>query len=318
MKNALLPTLAVSSVLVAGYLVNRYRSKEKSDQYFLEKAQTLREALPKPQLSDFRVVCLLLLANGDYVLGTNDEPSPWLGNSICAERAALVSYRQRYMGNGPRIRAAYVVTDASEALSPGMLCREYCSGYFDADTRIILQSCDVTSAPLETSLSALAPYPHRYTKWDIRTQWNWATTTKLPRFENVEGIVSEKQLESMIEEARKQTVVNRQEPIAYGATALLPDSTMISAGSVFTLEYGGSQDALCQLWSKVNTKKPKAVVFVDALGHTHTPFAVARSVWAENGGGDTVLVWFHYDDKSWKAIPMKTFAPATPNFRDLI
>ena len=61
-----------------------------------------------------------------HVVGTNDEPHSIAG-SICAERAALMQLR--FVPDLEQITKIVIVTDAIEAISPGMLCREFMASH---------------------------------------------------------------------------------------------------------------------------------------------------------------------------------------------
>eukprot|EP00986_Skeletonema_menzelii_P009252 scaffold4165_cov217-Skeletonema_menzelii.AAC.1 len=88
-----------------------------------------------PKQSCFRVVAVVffsLVVNGVrrseryHVVGTNDEPHSIAG-SICAERAALMQLR--FMPNLESITKIVIVTDDADAVSPGMLCREFMASH---------------------------------------------------------------------------------------------------------------------------------------------------------------------------------------------
>lgn len=89
-----------------------------------------------PQQSYFRVVAVVFFSrigmNGVrsneryHVVGTNDEPHA-IGGSICAERAALMQLR--FVPDLEAITKVVIVTDDADAISPGMLCREFMASH---------------------------------------------------------------------------------------------------------------------------------------------------------------------------------------------
>lgn len=91
-----------------------------------------------PRQSYFRVVAVVFFSLVDnngivvhrderhHVVGTNDEPHS-IGGSICAERAALLQLR--FIPNLDSITKIVIVTDNSDCVSPGMLCREFMASH---------------------------------------------------------------------------------------------------------------------------------------------------------------------------------------------
>jgi hypothetical protein len=88
-----------------------------------------------PRQSFFRVVALVFFSRmvdgvvqseRYHVVGTNDEPHS-VGGSICAERAALMQLR--FIPDLKEITKIVIVTDEVDAISPGMLCREFMASH---------------------------------------------------------------------------------------------------------------------------------------------------------------------------------------------
>jgi len=88
-----------------------------------------------PNQSFFRVVCVVFFSrriNGNlreerfHVVGTNDEPSA-ISGSICAERAALMQIR--FIPDIETVTKLVIVTDEVDAISPGLLCREFMASH---------------------------------------------------------------------------------------------------------------------------------------------------------------------------------------------
>lgn len=95
-----------------------------------------------PSQSSFRVVAVVFFSRIGrnerfHVVGTNDEPHSIAG-SICAERAALLQLR--FIPDLEEITKIIIVTDEADAISPGMLCREFMasSSKISWDTPIVL------------------------------------------------------------------------------------------------------------------------------------------------------------------------------------
>ncbi|KAL7564682.1 hypothetical protein ACA910_021237 [Epithemia clementina (nom. ined.)] len=161
--------------------------KDDDDIMLLQHAHALRESLSKPRLSDFRVVALLLVVLDDdndrneimVIPGANDEPGPFLGGAICAERAAFLQLRAWWLwrqqqqqhqpqpssalalraptANPPKVDRIYIVSDAqTEPLPPGLLCREYMYGHeaTTPETVVIMQSSTSSTTTIATTASS--------------------------------------------------------------------------------------------------------------------------------------------------------------------
>ena len=100
-------------------------------------AHQYRLSLKKPpRQSFFRVVAVVYFSRildgtrrdneRHHVVGTNDEPHSIAG-SICAERAALMQLR--FIPDLDEITKIVIVTDSVDAISPGMLCREFMASH---------------------------------------------------------------------------------------------------------------------------------------------------------------------------------------------
>jgi len=114
-------------------------SSSEVDIQHLKLAHRHRLSLIPPRQSFFRVVALVfyeLLVQGQVneeekdgrthmVIGANDEPCSIQG-SICAERAALIQLRFLPL---KRITKVVIVTDSPNAITPGMLCREFMTSH---------------------------------------------------------------------------------------------------------------------------------------------------------------------------------------------
>jgi cytidine deaminase len=329
------------------------------DAVYLQRAQQLRRSLtPLPRLSQFRVVAIVTLSNGELLVGANEEASPSLSGAICAERAALGQYRTQYGANKrrPTVCTIYIVSDSNQALAPGNLCREYMYGHeaTDATTRVVMQAATsdeednqkkclprTKAIATTTTLGELYPYPSIYSGLTVNEQWNLGQSLSqlIPSLlvsaetdlvvlppdavlmsSSLSGGTDENSssfqhtlttttlLHRLVDSALAAAATDNRDDvfdIRYGAAAavLVLDTTttkngnhskkkiiqFISSSQVKSLEYGASQDALCQLWALCAKSfcldDILALVQVDQFGIPHSPFAPARSVWVENGGG---------------------------------
>jgi cytidine deaminase len=306
---SMLASAAVTAVVcIAATIVHKKYSPHRSqrnfqvDTYYLDRCHDVRLRLTKPRHSGFRVVALLVLETGEMIFGTNDEPAVSIAGAVCAERAALLSYRIQYMTNGnnsstnstaapppppPSIVAVYIVSDhPHQAITPGCLCREYMYGHPAIDpmrVRIVLQSADQTSSPLQVSLCDLYPYPSIF----ARDCPNVTKAMEISRFHTQNHIDwnaippgMSSILWSQIQRLRRASLVYLQTqqdeysttstmeiyPIAYVASILINDNdyanhdnaaavsepTIVSATQVPTLEYGCTQDAVCRVLAKIS------------------------------------------------------------------
>mgnify|MGYP005850318313 CR=1 FL=1 len=289
--------------LLEGVLDN---TKENLDEFYLRKAHEFRLSLDPPQQSHFRVTCILLLENANMVFGTNDEPSPSIANSICAERCALLRYRT--MLKTSPVKTIYIVTDADKPVPPGMLCREYMYGHpaTRPTTRVVMQSNDLESEPFVLTLEELHPYPSIYTGMPPEEQTKFGTKHQVKVQAEVDKLeiieLTEKHVLQLIKAARSACQLDTRDTVhamRYGAAAALQSHDahiqFISAPQVKGLEYGCTQDAVCQLASDLlapanNSLKVVAVVQVDQFGIPHGLFAHARSFMIEHGFGDCRVI----------------------------
>ena len=117
-----------------------------------------------PSQSLFRVVALFYISFGPsasrqqgVVEGYNAEQS-YIGGAICAERAALTQLRKY---EEPEIHEVVITTDSREAISPGILCREYLTTSAQPETVIILGNSD-GSILSDFKLREIHPFPYLY------------------------------------------------------------------------------------------------------------------------------------------------------------
>ncbi|CAM9507958.1 unnamed protein product, partial [Phaeothamnion confervicola] len=84
-------------------------------------------------------------------------------------------------------------------------------------------------------------------------------------------------------------------PIRYAAAVLFDDGTVETASQLKALEYGATADAVVQLVATMQQKRRAAVgaryvMQVDQFGNLHAPFAMARSILAEHGHGEVIVL----------------------------
>jgi hypothetical protein len=73
-----------------------------------------------------RAVDEVVQSERNHVVGTNDEPHPVSG-LFCAERPALMQLQ--FIPDLKEITKIIIITDEDDAISPGMLCREFMASH---------------------------------------------------------------------------------------------------------------------------------------------------------------------------------------------
>ncbi|GKY93899.1 hypothetical protein MPSEU_000356800 [Mayamaea pseudoterrestris] len=338
------------------------KKKIYDDTYYLKCAHQIRLSLAPPIQSNFRVVCILLLKNGSVIVGTNDECAPNIGGAICAERAALLFYRMQFTKQ--TIQKVYIVTDADAPIPPGTLCREYLYGHpaTTPDTVIVMQSRDETFAPWIVKLKEMHPFPSLYSGLSAQQQVSVGQNHErlveklLAKF-SIPGILFNDQVLRLVTAAHQAALADDRDvlhPIRYGAAMVVRHDDKIGymqAPQLKALEYGSTQDAVCQLLglykahcrdfrisgntsrdSTTNTMQPPlqvlAIVQVDQFGIPHVPFAAARSMLVEHGFGNVQVILtvrldeneeehvdFHGDGTlSVESVAAKDLCPFLPDF----
>lgn len=126
----------------------------------LDLARRLKDSVEPPLQSGFRVSAVCTFRHGGRlraVAGVNSEPCSLCG-AICAERSALVQLR--LFKQPPVVECVYLTSDASEPITPGMLCREYMSDCFCSPDTAVVSAGAADGAPaLRTTLGELFPSP---------------------------------------------------------------------------------------------------------------------------------------------------------------
>jgi cytidine deaminase len=317
-------------------------SDSEDDAVYLEQAHEFRLLLQKPQHSDFRVVALLLMDDGSIIEGANDEASPTLSGSICAERGALLRLRVQEVQEGTKrkVKTVYIVTDASTPIPPGTLCREYMYGHAacSPETRVVMQSAKSKEHPWPvpwiSSLRELYPHPSIYMGLNVQGQLQLGSMYANEHVQDDDSLklagLSHKEIALLMQAALKATEFDDLDVLhamRYGAAAalLLEDNRVeiVSASQRKAVEYGSSLDAVTQLVPQLfkpdgTRQQVLAVTLVDQFGVAHAPFAAARSFLVEHGFGDCFCVLIARGDNGSlyrKAVPAIELAPFVPNFK---
>lgn len=316
--------------------------QEQDDAVYLEQAHEMRLSLQKPQHSDFRVVALLLMDDGSIIEGANDEPSPTLAGSICAERGAFLRLRiqESQKGTKRQVKTVYIVSDAIKPVPPGTLCREYMYGHAacSPETRVVLQSAQSKEHPWPwiLTLRELYPYPSIYMGLNVKGQLQLGN---MYAHEHVQDDVSleltglrqrDIEIDRLVQAAHKATDFDDRDVLhamRYGAAAalLLEDNRIeiVTASQRKAVEYGASLDAVTQLVPQLfrpdgTRHRVLAVTLVDHFGVAHAPFAAARGFLVEHGFGDCfcVLIARGENGKLYrKAVSADDLAPFVPHFK---
>jgi cytidine deaminase len=266
----------------------------------LAQCHEFRLSIDPPLQSNFRVVCLMVLQETDgsaskpkvsTIWGTNDEPSPWMGGALCAERSAFLQLRvqERDLSikspstkSTRKVQSLYIVSDAEIPITPGVLCREYMMGshYVDPDrTRFIMQSSVANDAPVLTSLTRLYPYPCIYKRKTSKQactlgsqlastiDWTGLDSAVL----TAAGLKVE-DLQNLVKAAHAASAWDEPDslhPVRYGAAALVrrvdsasantPSLHIVSTCQCKAVEYGGTLDAVGQLASLLRQESQVSV-----------------------------------------------------------
>lgn len=319
---------------------NKTSSKEVSidplaaDKYYLERAHDYRLKLTAPQQSNFRVVAILLLEDGNLIYGTNDEPSPNISLAMCAERCAFLRYRAQETSSP--VKTVYIVTDSDTQVAPGTACREFMYGHpaTTPETRIVLQSRDRQSEFSSYTLSELIPYPSIFAGMPPEEQLEWGKKHQSIARQQLATIsipgLPQSTAQKLIEAARNATDLDTRESvhaIRYGASIAISvegNVEILQASQVKALEYSSTQDAVCQMSFQVLKKvhgnssaKVLAVVQVDQFGIPHGLFAPARAFFVEHGFGDCNVILTSLEDgvPKVRTVAAKRLSPLVPEFR---
>ena len=322
--------------------LRRRRRRTVTHEDHLDHLQSVRHQLSKPRHSHFRVVCKLILDNNETILGTNDEPAIFMGGAICAERAALCQYRilygrqldkqQHQHQQLPKITHLYIVTDATTPITPGCLCREYLYGHpgTNANTQIVLQSCEKSSPYVTTTLERLYPYPSPMVQCrdsqhalQVLPEIAKKQQQQLPDDDNDLRELYHAAFQAA-RDSHNNNKYNQVYPIAFGAAARTEKgaSKSLVAHQCPALEYGNTMDAVSRLLAVLNDENNNddemiTIIQCDHFGTIHAPFAPARSQLSEYYP-DTARVVVVDDNnqtnnKKWNVVAGRDLVPIVPN-----
>jgi cytidine deaminase len=103
-----------------------------------------------------------------FLIGHNDEACA-LPNGFCAERAAFMKMTMLLTNieSAARVRAVYLVSDAQDPITPGVLCREFMSSspFVSMETtRIVMEGAGGKESRRESTLAQLWPLASPYTR----------------------------------------------------------------------------------------------------------------------------------------------------------
>ena len=268
-----------------------------------------------PSQSLFRVVALFYISFGPsasrqqgVVEGYNAEQS-YIGGAICAERAALTQLRKY---EEPEIHEVVITTDSREAISPGILCREYLTTSAQPETVIILGNSD-GSILSDFKLREIHPFPYLYRTY-TREQMasageafglkcrqcklnkdknNGSNNNDNTGWSEEERALYDAALAAVDTSPRTLTL----HPISFGAAVRFADNTVEASGYLPALEYGASVcpvQLLCRELDKrvrANGPLPIIIVQVDQFGTAHCPFASARTLLNEHFDRDLKVLY---------------------------
>lgn len=287
-----------------------------------------------PLVSCFRVLALFsyedLEGQSDkFVIGANAECAN-IGGATCAERAAMAQLQLLPVHH---VRKIYIVSDSSQCLTPGTLCREFLlsSPLIDHHTPFVLRGtkCD----PCVTTLAELYPFPSLYDRVP-RSQVlqcgqafvsRFATTVQPEKEEKVTAFVKlqlslltpdEQKVYAKALAATGKDARDDLFPLRYAAGTAFSDGEVRVTWQHKTLEYGSSLDAVSKLISFVEAKadsvKPQFLLQVDQFGILHAPFARARAYFFEFGFVK-VPVLVHDEMGALHRVPIGILVIESPN-----
>lgn len=281
-----------------------------------------------PSQSLFRVVALFYCEVGpranrtkEVIEGYNAEQS-YIGGAICAERAALTQLRKY---TDPTILEIVITTDSVEAISPGILCREYLSTSAEPDTTIVLGNND-GSIISTFALHEIHPYPYVYRMYRrdqmARAGEAFGLKCRQCNTKNNNESTGWSEKERALYDAALKAVdtsprILSLHPISFGAAVRFADDSVESSGYLPALEYGASVcpvQLLCrELDKRVRADGPRPVelVQVDQYGTAHCPFASARTLLNEHFNKD-LKVLYHDEEALERTCLSADLCPPPP------
>lgn len=199
----------------------------------------------------------------------------------------------------PEIKKVIVTTDSSNAIAPGLLCREYLMSTADPSTVVVMGNCD-SSIIRETTLDILVPYPYLYRFWHrenvLENAHLFSQNLNMPVKLHVNSDIVAVFQEAMT--SNQYDKLDSLHPVRLSAAVMLTDGSIKSAWLLKGLEYGCTVDPVTQLIRDIENHRSKLnmvdrdkgeavkyMIMVDQFGVCHAPFAQARAILNEHGFG---------------------------------
>jgi cytidine deaminase len=180
-----------------------------------------------------------------YVQGHNIEPGV-LSQALCAERAAMSTPDFRHLSD-QLIEEVGIITDSTECIAPGPLCREFMSSFSDGSTIITLTNIDKTK--IHTAfLKDIYPFPYIYRRIlrddieSVALLWKQRFLETAPMSELLTNkVYSDYNLHNIYTLAMKaaneqdsDSMLNRAalHPVKFGASVAFSDGHIETSGSL--------------------------------------------------------------------------------------
>eukprot|EP01098_Paradermamoeba_levis_P009851 TRINITY_DN4123_c0_g1_i1.p1 TRINITY_DN4123_c0_g1~~TRINITY_DN4123_c0_g1_i1.p1 ORF type:complete len:369 (-),score=90.30 TRINITY_DN4123_c0_g1_i1:128-1195(-) len=254
------------------------------DKKFITLCQENKEKVTPPIYSNFRVYAIITYLDEEgslkYVHGANCE-SCFIGGSICAERSAIVKFKEiKYQ----KILKLYLVSDGDDYITPGILCRLFLLEFVSPQAPVIMIGAKSSKI---SDLATLYPYPPHYIGVNaskvLECAKNFSLKTEKLKTKfhkegsHQHGVNGEHHLMSLYHSVIKATARDNKDtlfPLRWAAGLLVEDKetrTILLRKIVWqdkTLEYGSTIDPITKLlpflqefllnWEKEEQKKLKA------------------------------------------------------------
>ena len=244
------------------------------DAWFRIAWQALEARSLKPRQSNFRVVAVIVYkpppgcvrdknAPFTYVVGHNDEGCA-LTQAVCAERAAFLQLtalgQESPVGQENCVHAVYIVSDAADAITPGVLCREFMSSSLMVSmksTRIVMEGSKFKASGRRCStLAKLWPFCSPFTRLagsEQRVEGERLARRIAARGDQWDRNSPQALVREAATTAAAKDVRDDLHPIRLGAAVAFSDGTIRSSWQRKALEFGCSLDPICQLAPDLET-----------------------------------------------------------------
>ena len=274
-------------------------------------------SMEPPHASNFRVLCVWLFGDRSgqlcYATGQNTE-SCWMHHSLCAERSCLVKLRDHPDGHLHlrQTHSIFIVSDSTDAITPGLLCREMLSSFIPLATPIHLGWKAHPTAPLQmrtVTLLDLFPCPPLYRGCrpaDILARFPpppAPLVVTLPADVACPPGVTRSSvnalLAAVVDQLARDTGPWHFLHLAAGVT--FSDGSLFATHQSKCVEYSCTVPVDAKVFSEIERRQALGqsvagpLVLLDHLGTLHAPCAQTRAQLAEHG---------------WGALPCLVHAPA--------